>query len=274
MPSIFDFTDYRKYLEACYQEFKQARPGFSYRTFAAMAGFKDKSSLYGPISGHRNLTKPSIIKLSRALKHKRAEAEYFDALVGFNQAKKMDERNHYYERLNNVRGKGTSRARVLREDQFEYFSNWYHSAVRALIEMTEFKSDFKWLARMVNPAITPRRAKESVLLLERLGLIKRQKNGAYVITDKSITSGNDVSSLALQMFHIETAQLAQRAVAELPRNRRNISGLTLGISEKTYHEICDRTNAFHDEIMALADKDENADRVYQFNFHLFPISKL
>lgn len=274
MPSIFEYTDFRKYLKDYYLQFKKDRPDFSYQKFASMAGFKDKSNLYGLVSGYRNLTQSNIIRVSQALKHKRAEAEYFNSLVGFNQAKKLHARNHFYERLNKVKGRNTSKARLLRQDQFEYFAKWYHCTIRALIDIHPVKNDFTRLARMTRPPITPRQARESVFLLERLGLIKKQKNGAYAVTNKIVTTGVDVQSYALQMFHVSTAQLAQNAIADLPRNKRNISGLTLGISEKTYQKICAKLYAAQNGIMALAQKDKDADRVYQLNFHFFPVSKI
>jgi uncharacterized protein (TIGR02147 family) len=158
-------------------------------------------------------------------------------------------------------------------DQYEFYSKWYHVAVRSLIGMYEFKSDYAWLARQVQPHLTPKQARQSVKLLLKLGLITRYKNGVFDITEKSITTGEEVTNLALQNFHVECSGLAAKAIGDLPRNKRNITGLTLGISENCYLRICEEINEFQKKIMLMADRDGNADRVYRFNFHLFPISK-
>ncbi|MGE0616139.1 MAG: TIGR02147 family protein, partial [Bacteriovoracia bacterium] len=38
-PNLFEYTDYRKYLEDYYNFKKATDPGFSYRSFAKAAGF-------------------------------------------------------------------------------------------------------------------------------------------------------------------------------------------------------------------------------------------
>ena len=39
-------------------------------------------------------------------------------------------------------------------DQYEFYSKWYHSAIRSLIDMYPFKDDYSWLAKNVYPPIT------------------------------------------------------------------------------------------------------------------------
>jgi uncharacterized protein (TIGR02147 family) len=68
--------------------------------------------------------------------------------------------------------------------------------------------------------------------------------------------------------------LAASALRELPKAKRNISGLTLGISGNAYDTICNEIIAFQDKILAIARNDEGSGGVYQFNFHLFPVSKM
>jgi uncharacterized protein (TIGR02147 family) len=272
MTSVFDYTDYRKYLKDYYKEKKAVNPGFSYQLFADKAGFKDKSCIFGILKGKRHLSKSGIYKISKAINHNKYEAEYFENLVSFNKAKELNERNHFFDRINNVKNysKGAGNAKLVRMDQYEYYANWYHSAIRSLIDMYNFKDDYKWLAKMVYPRITPRQARLAVELLERLGMIIRQKNGIYKVSDKSITTGKYVLSLAVQNFHVECASLASKAIKELPRGKRNITGLTLGISKKSYERICEEVQTFQEKIMDIANKDDEADRVYFFNFHLFP----
>ena len=74
------------------------------------------------------------------------------------------------------RGKKASNTQLLRQDQYEFISKWYHVVVRSLVDMYQFKNDYKWLAKMVNPPITVNQAKQSISLLERLGLIAKQKD--------------------------------------------------------------------------------------------------
>lgn len=274
MINVFDYTDFRKYLSDYYEAMKAEKPGFSYQFLANKAGFLNKGFVYNIIQGKKVLSKSNTFKLSQALGHNRFETEYFETLVTFNQANNLNERNYYFDKLNQLQNKGKkkSEAQVIRQDQYEFYSKWYHVMIRSIIDMYEFRDDFKWLAKMVYPPISLKQAKQSVTLLKKLGLIEKQKNGIYKVTDKCLTTGNTVLSLAVQNFHVECAELAKRTLHEAPSGKRNITGLTLGISEETYNRICEEIQQFQQNIITIANSDEGADRVYQFNFHLFPTS--
>jgi uncharacterized protein (TIGR02147 family) len=274
MPNVFEYTDYRKYLAAWFEQKKKAQPSFSYALFAKQAGFNDRGFFHNVIHGKRDLTKESLVKVSQAIGHSKAEAEYFENLIFFNKAADLKNRNYFYEKLNGVKSteKAAIKALQTRKDQYDFYSQWYHCAVRSLIDMYPFKDDFRWLAKNVFPPITSRQAKKSVQLLEKLGLIQKQKDKTYKLTTKSITTGSEIVSLAVHNFHKEAADLAKNALESLPVDKRNITGLTLGISEKTYLKICEEIQEFRSRIVQIAQQDEEADRTYQMNFHLFPIT--
>ncbi len=274
MPNVFEYTDYRKYLADWFHEKKIAMPSFSYGLFAGKAGFRDRGFLHNIIHGKRDLTKESLVKISQAIGHSREESEYFENLVFFNKASELKDKNYFFEKLNGVksRKKESLQVQKLRKDQYDYYSKWYHAAIRSLIDMYPFNDDYRWLAKNVFPPITPREAKKSVRLLEKLGMIKREKDGFYKLTSKSITTGDEIVSLAALNFHKEAADLAKNALDMLPADKRNITGLTLGISEKTYRKICDEIREFRSKIIMIAEEDKEADRTYQLNFHFYPIT--
>ncbi len=275
MPDVFGYSDYRKFLADSYTERKAKSPSFSYKSLTIRAGLKSKGFIYDVIHGSKCLSKPTIVKLSQALGLKKDEAAYFENLVFFNQAADAKERAYFFDQLQSVNPKSSTGRKVqeVRKDQYEFYSKWYHSAIRSLVDMHAVKDDYKWLARKVFPAITAKQAKKSLELLERLGFIKRQANGVFKISDKSITTGKEVMSTAVVKFHLEAMQLATNAVQNLPTEKRNISGLTLGISEKTYQRLCDEVYQFQEKVMKIADDDQEADRVYRLNFHFFPMSQ-
>lgn len=275
MVNIFDYSDFRKYLKDYYSEKKDRTVTFSYQYLAKKAGFNNRGFAYNIMNGKKNLSPANCFKISQALGHNRDETEYFENLVAFNQAKGLREQKHFFEKLRQIkaRGKGYSKAQLVYHDQYEFYSRWYHSAVRSLIGMYGFKNDFKWLAKMVTPAITVTQARQSVELLKKLGMIKRRKNGTYGITHKSITTGKDVVRLAVQNFHDECTDLAKNALRNMAKENRSITGLTLGISKASYDRIVEETLRFQENIMDIANNDPDADRVYQYNFHIFPVSK-
>ncbi len=274
MPEISKYTDYRKFLRDYYDEVKSKNHAFSYEVFSQKAGINSKGFVYNVIQGARNLSKSHIFKLSQAMNLNKYESEYFENLVAFNQAKSSKEKNYFYEKMASVKsnGKKAWKPQIVRKDQFEFYSKWYHSVIRSLIDMYDFRDDYEWLAKKVYPRIKPMQAKKSVALLEKLGLIKKQTDGIYKVTDKSITTPKEVKNLAVHNFHKETGALALSAISELPIQKRNITGMTLGISKQTFEKMCDQINAFRAKLLQQAEQDQNADTVYQLNFQFFPVS--
>lgn len=275
MPVIFNYQDYRKFLADYYDEKKASGSSFSYQNFSRKAGFTSKSFVFNVINGRKNLSRASVVKICEALDFGKTEAAYFENLVYFNQAPNFTERNFYYEKLNAIHPATTeaSTARKLRKDQYEFYSQWYHVVIRSLIDLFPNITDYRELAKLVCPAIRPKQAQKSVELLLRLGLIEKQKNGSYKVGSKILSTGPEVESLAVAHFHLACMELAAKALKELPKNRRNVSGLTLGISQKAYVDICTVIQSCQEQILKIAEKDSDADCVYQLNFHFFPVSR-
>jgi uncharacterized protein (TIGR02147 family) len=276
MDTVFAYTDYRKFLSDYYNHHKAQNPAFSYQVLSNRAGFSNRGFIYNVITGVKNLSKSSVIKLSQALKLGSGEGDYFENLVSFNQAKNLRERNYFFEKLNTIKSnrQGLSTIYETRKEQYEFYASWYISVVRSIIEMHKFKDDFHRLAKSVYPAIKPKEAKKAVIILEKLGMIKKQKDGFYKVTDKTITTGKEITQLGLQNFHLQTAGLAEKAIQELPKDKRNISGLTLGISKKMYDTMCKEIEDFQAKLLSMAEADNEADNVYQLNFHFFSVSNV
>jgi uncharacterized protein (TIGR02147 family) len=275
MINVFDYSNFRTYLDDWYEMKKRSNPNFSFQHIADKAGIRNKGYIYNIIKGQKPISKSNIFKISKALEHNRYEADYFENLVAFNQAEDLSEKKYLFEKLHKITnmGKAVSKAQILRSDQYEFYSNWHHAMIRSIIGMYEFSGDFKWLAGMLVPPITVPQARHSVRLLEKLQLIRKDDGGVYRIKDNNLTTGKDLMSVAFQNFHIACADLAKRAFTEFQRKSRNMTGLTLGISEKTFGKVCGEIQAFQEKIMGIAEADGAADRVYQLNFQFFPTSK-
>lgn len=276
MPDIFKYTDYRKFISDYYAEQKAALRAFSYQYFARKAGIPNKGFLYNVISGHRNISESMAIKIARAMELTNKETDYFENLVSLNQAQSLWDKDYFLNKVLAIKStkKGSGSIRRTRLDQLEFYSKWYYSVVRSLLDMHDFKDDYARLARSVYPPILPKEAKRAVQLLLKLGLIEKQKEGNYTLTDKTITTGPDILKAGLLNFQLESAELAKNAIRELPSSRRHISGLTLGISRKTYEAICREIESFQEKLLGMAEEDKEADNVYQFNFQFFPASNV
>ena len=270
---IFEYLDYRGFLKDYYNAKKEANPAFSLRVFSDKIGFKAKDFISRVMNGDKNLSSQSIPKVASGLRLGKHETEFFVALVKFNQAETTEERNGAFEEMQAVLKvvRFAEKQHLLGHTQYMVYSHWRHLTIRSLIGMYGFDGDYETLARRVHPRITAEEAKKSVKLLEDCQLINKNKNGKYELTESAITTGDRTSKLALRGFHQDCLKLAADSIDRDPPGKRHISGLTLGISQEGYERIVERINAFRKEIALIAEEDENADKVFQLQFALFPV---
>lgn len=275
LPDLTKYTDYRKFLNDYYFERKKEKPGFTFMRFSSFSGLKSKGFLFNVIQGRRNLNGSHIAGLSKALKFKAFEKRFFKALVRFNQETDPSLRKKLYYTLSEIKSKGKHpwKYQVIRKDQFEFYSKFHHSVIRSLIGLLGFKGDYDQLAKKVYPKITPRQARLSVQLLVRLGLIEKIK-GAYRLADKSISTPPEIESVARIDFHRQALKLALNALTDLPKDKRNFSSATLGLSPSGYRKICDEIAASRLRQLEIAENDSGSGEVYQLNCQLIPVSRI
>jgi uncharacterized protein (TIGR02147 family) len=273
MDNIFDFTDYREYLHCYYIEKKKANPRYSYQLLTRKAGFSNRGFIYNVIKGTRNLSKLNCHKLSLALKHSAKEQDYFENIVAYAQTESEKERSYFLKQAFQVADKAD--VRFVEKDQYEYYSTWYHSAIRSLIDMLPVNTNYTQLSRRLSPSITVSQVKESLKLLKRLGMIARGKNGCYRLTGQHIRTSDEISRTAKNQFHIACAELAQHSIRNDPPDYRNVISMTLGLSRKMYEDIVKETQSFITSIVNIVENNRDTpERVYQYELLLFPLSNV
>ena len=270
---IFEYLDYREFLQDYYRIRKEANSSFSLRAFSDKIGFKAKDFISRVMQGEKNLSEQSIQKVASGLRLGKRESEFFAALVLFNQAETAEERNSHYAKMQEILKivRFSESQHLMAHYQYQVYSDWRHLVVRSLIGMFGFSGDFKELGNRVHPKITPEQAKESVKLLESCGLISKKEDGSYELSQSAITTGNRTSKTALRGFHQKCLKLGADSIDRDQPSERNISGLTLGISKDGYERIVERINAFRKEIAFLAEEEQEADSAYQLEICFFKV---
>ena len=272
---IFDYTDYRNFLGDFYKDQKSNNPHFSYRYFAGKAKISSIGLYKDVVAGKQSLSRRVIAKFSEAMGHSRRESEYFEAMVFFAEAKTVEERKLYFERMMACH---ESKARIIDSSQYEYYSQWYYSAVRALLSFYPFDgADFASLAKKLSPSIKTEQAKKAIEVLERLGMIRKNDDDAYEPSDQIITTGtlqNDrqVRALSIINFQRNILSLAAEAYDRYSQRQMDMSTLTLSMSKETRQLIKEEAAAFRKKVLSLAENDMNPQCVYQLNCQFFPLT--
>lgn len=268
--SIFDYIDYRRFLEDFYQEQKRTSKQFSFRWFAKQAGIASPSFLKFVIDGKRNLTTPMIEKFCRAMRLDPRAAKYFSHLAGFNQAKTASEKQDHYAVLRSLGS--PAQEEVIRGRGFGYFERWHTPVLRELVCLRNFRDDWEGLGLAVAPPIAPEDARAAVTTLLDLGLLERRADGNYRQTKKGLAADESQNSMSVRAFHGSMLEHAKRALHGFGKHERNQSSLIMGLSRDGYAALAEEIRAFKDRIKGLVHQDGECSRVYQFSMDLFPVS--
>jgi uncharacterized protein (TIGR02147 family) len=269
-PNLYAFADYRRYLAAYYDYAKAEQYGFSFRVFSRRAKIRSSNYLRLVIDGERNLTREMAGRFAEACELAGSAREFFCELVEYCQAKTTQERSRMYERL--ARHRPFREARRLESAQAEYHSHWYLPAIRELVRRPDFVDDPKWIGKQLWPHITALQAKRALELLAELGLLQRDAQGRLVQTSEIITTGPGPLGHHIFNYHHMMLERAAEALDALPREQRDLSCLTLCVSEEKLEELKQRVRAFRQELLRTAELDNRPERVVQINFQVFPLS--
>ena len=268
MHHIDEYLDYRDFLKDFYTDKKNRSPFFSYRVFATKVGL-DTSYLAKVIMKKRHIATKSIPKVAEYCGLKGRDAECFETLVNFGKAKTESQSRIYFEKLLAMK---EAPSRTLLEKQYEYYTKWYYSAIRSVIEYFDFKGDYGLLGKQLNPAIGAREAKKAIRLLESLGLISKDETGRYCQTDAAITTGTQWNSAAINAFQEDTIALAREALSRHPKNTRDISTITMAINAGQFEEIRERIREFRASLIKYVNEDTDPNQVFHMNIQLVPLT--
>lgn len=273
--SIFEYTDYRKYLSDYYAFQKKRNPAFSYRYFARRAGFSSSGFYKELIDGKRGLSRTLIVKFSQAIRHTKKEADYFENMVYFNEARTIEEQVLYFKKM---MASYEAKSSLLLAEQYEYFSRWYYAVVREMLAVVPFKGDYKALAASLRPPIREDQARKSIAILRNLNLIKKNGKGYYipcnpVVTTGSLSDSANINTMNVVNFQKEMLKLAAQAYERIPLKTMDMSTLTLSVSQKTFGMMKEELANFRKKLLSMAERDENPDRIYQLCYNLFPVSR-
>ena len=266
---LFDYDDFRKFMQDYFDEQKKLRAVFSHRFFAAKAGFSSSSYCLNVIRGRFNLTPKSIEKISKAMDFEPLQKEYFEALVQYNQAQQVDERDQAWEQILQIRRQIEFTHVTTREQA--YFSKWYYPVIRELAVESDWNGDFRVLARSLTPQITTEEAREAVKNLLEWGLLK--KEGERYERVSQMLDAAEIPPIALRKIRREYIQHAIGAVESMPKDERFAAFTTLAMSEKSYNYAVEVLEEARKKIIARAANDLDVERVYEMMLVAFPMSK-
>jgi uncharacterized protein (TIGR02147 family) len=269
-PSIFEYTDYRRYLRDFYAWAKVHKKGFSHRSFLGNAGMAGSAYLKRVMEGQHDLTPDSVAKFAKALSLTSQEKLFFESLVSFNQAQTLGDKDRFFKRLMDV--KSPHRTAILEPGQYEYYKDWYNVAIREILAFLPYKNNAAEISRHLTPEVSPGKVKKAIELLQRLGLVTQGPDGAWRASASILKTDPSIQSLMIPRFHQSMARLALDAIERYPKDERYFSGSTLSVSPKMYDAIIEKIRALRADILDYVASSEEPEQVYHLNMQLFPLT--
>ena len=269
MKPITEYVDYRQYMRDYYEERKRVSY-FSWREFAKLAGFLSSGYLKLVCDGKTRLSRIGAAKVAGAMELSGFGTQYFCLLVDYCDASDEKVRLEIYSRMRTLMEENG--VRTLGTESFDYFKSWVNPVVRELAPIMPGAKPSE-IAKMCVPEVTAGDVRNALTLMVQAGLLQSMPDGSYVQTNRGLSGDPQLVSGAVQAMQKQLTMLAADALDSVPREDRNISGLTFGVDEKTLWHLSEEVDHFRQKVKEILSKVEKYDRVYRLNLQLFPLSR-
>lgn len=267
MKNLFEYTDYRLFLHEHYEETRLKKPYYSYRFIAGKVGI-NAGFIFRLFTGKTHLGLKKIDAFADLCGLEGKNRAYFSEMVRLGRAKREQDIQQSLKRLQSIKGVQFT---TLAEDQISFFNSWHTMPMRSLLSIYPFNGkNYRRLGGMMVPPLTAAEAKKSIQLLERLGLIRRNAEGIFEVTDTFVSTSEKWSSLAIHQYQKTTIELSHHALDKVPKDKRDISTVTFTCSTRHLPALRERLQEIRDEMVMLSKEFRDEDCVMQLNLQLFP----
>lgn len=268
--NIYSYLNYRMFLAHRLVELKKESSKYSQRFFARRLGLSTNNYLKRIADGERNLSDKLARKVAEVIGLNQGESGFFLDLVRFNQAKTTESKTDALESLR--KNKRFVKVHQLELDQFDYFSDPLTLTMRDLVGLEDFNEDPKWIAGKLQEKVRPKAIRESLAKLERLGQLKRDRDGILQVTHAHQSTGPQLGSQPLRQYHLNMLAMAAQSM-ELPTDTRHFRGLTMSIPTKSYEQIVEELSLCINKVRAIIDASKDSEHVYHLEMGFFPLTK-
>jgi uncharacterized protein (TIGR02147 family) len=280
-PNIYAAESFRNFLADYYRHRKEQNKNFSYQTFSRLLGFKARSYLPLVISGKRNIDPSQIERFSILFNNRQRQFNLFKDLVMFEWVKHPAEKAKIARKI--LQAKKSQSITGMKFEWYSLYSDWFYFPILYLAKAKHFKLDLEEIQNRMLFPVSPKQVRDAVDTFFKLGLWATRSDGFVELTEKVLTSYQELDRSVLKSYHKNMLELAIRA-ADLPFNERYLSGTTLTLTQQKFEELADEVHEIKKELylkyvgastdVTPANKsEENKKQVYQLSLAIHPLTK-
>ncbi|MBI1861957.1 MAG: TIGR02147 family protein [Deltaproteobacteria bacterium] len=271
-PNLFDYFDYREFLQDYYQFHKKRNPAYSYRLFARKARLGSPNYLKLVVDGKRRITDRTLYQFARGLSLSRDEEKYFRELVLYQEVSDPDSKEQHLRSLLKYQEKQRV-AIPLKAERLKFLLDWHHSVIRELAVTKGFKEDPELIAKRLGKKITPEQAKESLELLLRLNLLFRGPSGRLEQREPLLATSDEVPSHVNRGLHRTYLRKAINSIFSVPISKRELSGLVVAVPSNRLKDVKEEIKEFRKKLNRKYGMEKDPDEVYFIGLYLFPLTQ-
>lgn len=270
MVNIFEYLDYRKYLEDYYKVRKANSSKFSFRWFAKKAGYSSSGYYSNVIKGIHPLSGIYIDKFIKGLDLGDLEAKYFNVLIKYQNSKSVVDKQKYLEELVSFKPSEFFR---LKQSHHLYYSKWYIPIVHQALTLFSYTNQAKELADFIRPRLNKSDVIKAIDLLKDLNLIVQDEDYYWRPISPSSVGGSEVGAHAIRSFQKELLDRAKESIELVPPDKRHIVSTTMTVNQQGIQEIKDMVVEFQNKVISYNNNNEQHQKLYQLNVQFFPMSR-
>lgn len=272
---IFQYMQYRQYLQAVYNDLKREDKNFSFRSFQSQAGFSKNSNHFWQIlNGSIVLTMAAAKKYASALGLTVKEKAHLFNMITLEQAKNEDERELVIMKM-------LSSSSFLSEKKYQaaalvMFSDWRLPILYYIVSLDTFREDPAWIAANFFSGITPAEVTTGLEKLLNHGFISRGEDGKLrqeqTSLDDYIAASHETSAAVVTMRKKQLRKTMIKAIDAMdnqPFDKRLFYSSSISVPKELYEEMKQKVISFHENIRAIASKKPERDAVYQLNVQFY-----
>ena len=275
--SVFDYDDYRAFLQAAYQDLNGQEEAFSYRYLQKKAGFSPLSNhFWQVVKGRTSLSPKAAAAYGRALGMNPSEQGFFLTLAAMNQAKDDESRTLLMAQLKQYRRYRPQQS--VSRLTHEFYRLWFLPALRTMVALDDFTEDPRWIARRLNPSPSVREIEQGMAWLVEAGYLIRDAQGRLRQAQPLVGDYEDrredspVARLAVRNYHRFMLDLAKDSLENLPQDRRYLIGNTMAISHGQALRLKDAIKDFMATVESIIVEDEAVEALYRLNIQFFTLT--
>ena len=243
---------------------------FSWREFSKLAGFTSPNYIQLVCEGKSRLSKTGVEKVATAMELAGSDRDYFLAMERFGDAKSDSKKIQAFNEMQKIAKE--NRLRVVDGEAFRYFESWVNPVMRELAPIKPGAKPLE-LARNCYPVVSATEVRQSLDFMVHADFLKKVGEDTYEQTEKIVTGSSEAIPLALRSMNRQMSKFATEAIDDIPPEKRHIAGVTLGMSDATYKWLVQKLELLRQQVVAIAAKEKDYDKVYRLNLQLFPLTK-